>query len=920
MIPDTIRTLFFPGDNDPLKNRLRPLALIFLIGLAVRLLYLLQTADNPTFLSPVVDANTYDHLARQMNDYHGIGKEFFRQGFFYPFFLGCAYLVGNGSIIFAKLVQALIGSLTCVLTYQIAHRLYGRKAALCSGLIIAFYGPLLFFEADLLATGLTTFLVTAVTLLFLSAAARPLGTRLLLLGIVGGLLIVTRGPMLAPFAASLVWLLIRLRTSGLSWRQPIRLLALPLGLALVLLPVALKCYQETGKFSVFPAQAGLNLYLGNNPDWIDTVTARPGPEWESILLMPYRDGAGTIWEHDDYFRELVEDYLVKEPALFAKGIATKALAFFNSREFPRNYDLYLFRHYSSLLSLLLWKVGGFGFPFGVLLPLAVMGLWAGRKQTPLLLPLFVGSYALVIILVFISSRYRTPIIPLLAIPAGGGLIYLIDLFREGNRQKLGRALLAIVTIMVAISIPRHLAMEGNPVDFRVEMKIYAANDAKRRGKPQKALELLREAVQLAPDNPAALANLATELLVSDNDYNQAEKLLQKVLQMQPRANTARTNLGVTYYLKKDYPRAIQYLAAALAENPDNTHAVTNLANAYYQSDHFDQAIGAYRQAVELNPWDANSAFNLGMLLSVKQSDSSEALKYLHQARRTALLIGDQELFKMINQKIRDLNTPKETPLSDTVAGSGENPADKYIPTIARLRSQLADDPTSTFAMIALINIYRKIGDQAKEDEIIELMLKNSTNKFRAHFMKGRSLQSKGKRQEAIAEFVKAGKYLAGKESRYLELAKAFSSFNDYDNTRKVLTAALNITKKPGLIQYMLGVNDRHAGLTDQAIDHYEKALELLPNHQGSLNDLAVLYVDSKRNVDRGIELAEKLYTLSNHHPRFGDVYGWVLMKAGRAREAIPILEAAAKAAPNVAVVQLHLKEARELAASPQSLQ
>ena len=69
-------------------------------------------------------------------------------------------LFDSGSTV-PKIVQALLGIGTCLLTWSIARRLLSARAALLAGIIVAYWGPLLFFSAQLLPTALIVFLFMA---------------------------------------------------------------------------------------------------------------------------------------------------------------------------------------------------------------------------------------------------------------------------------------------------------------------------------------------------------------------------------------------------------------------------------------------------------------------------------------------------------------------------------------------------------------------------------------------------------------------------------------------------------------------------------------------------------------------------------------------------------------------------------------
>jgi 4-amino-4-deoxy-L-arabinose transferase-like glycosyltransferase len=108
------------------KKQLQIGAGIFALALVVRLVYLWESSAGPSFAIPVLDAGTYDGLARSLTAGQRVSGELFWQPVFYPYFLSIVYWLSDGSIIFGKIVQVLLGSLTCLLTYYLGKRVFNN--------------------------------------------------------------------------------------------------------------------------------------------------------------------------------------------------------------------------------------------------------------------------------------------------------------------------------------------------------------------------------------------------------------------------------------------------------------------------------------------------------------------------------------------------------------------------------------------------------------------------------------------------------------------------------------------------------------------------------------------------------------------------------------------------------------------------
>jgi len=239
------------------------------------------------------------------------------------------------------------------------------------------------------------------------------------------------------------------------------------GFLLPTFPVAiLNYYRGLGEFSFLPFSGGLNLYIGNNPNPCETLTARPGWDWTSLTTLPYRKGIEQRSEHPAFFYKDVLAFLVTHPAAFLLNLLEKAGRFLTSREIPRNLDIYVFRPWSVSLRLLVWKVGGFGFPFGILLPLAAIGGLLQRRRIPPVFWLFLILYSVSVVLVFVADRYRVPIIPVMAILAAAGTLSFVEIAKGREWKRLILLAGVILGIALASSLPRPICEEM--IDFESE--------------------------------------------------------------------------------------------------------------------------------------------------------------------------------------------------------------------------------------------------------------------------------------------------------------------------------------------------------------------------------------------------------------------------------------------------------------------
>lgn len=471
--------------------------LVFLLALIVRLVYLAEIAKSPTFRIPVIDSATYDEHARSLLASGIFGPRFFWQGFFYPFYLATVYLITGGSMLAARLVQIVLGSLLCAGVYRLGARMFGRGAGIAAGVITAVYGPLVFYDVEILDAGFSAIWAVALVALVLRAErAGNLGIGFLV-GVCGALGAVTRATFLPFLIVACVWLAHVWRRDAGGRVAGARLGLVAAGFLVIAFPVALLCRGATGDFN-FLAQSGpINLYIGNNPESERTIMIRPGAEWRELTRMPTVKGSMSDAEDRRVFVRLFLDYVRKEPGSYLAGLAEKTAQFASSRELPRNDDLYLARLYSRLLSVLVWKAGRFGFPFGALLPLALVGIVRFWRRIPIPVYLFLILYPAAIIAVFVSGRYRVPVAPILAIPAGAGLLYTVDLVREQHWRAAALAVAAMCAVGAATSAAGPFTVER--YNYAAEAHTVVGFELMKQNRMGEALGELAEALRLDPD-------------------------------------------------------------------------------------------------------------------------------------------------------------------------------------------------------------------------------------------------------------------------------------------------------------------------------------------------------------------------------------------------------------------------------------
>jgi protein O-GlcNAc transferase len=144
----------------------------------------------------------------------------------------------------------------------------------------------------------------------------------------------------------------------------------------------------------------------------------------------------------------------------------------------------------------------------------------------------------------------------------------------------------------------------------------------RLGNRRIATALLKRAVDCQPDHPQYHNNLGV-FLNELGEFDQAEPLFQKALQLSAHYHDARCNLGLAMFYKNRLKAATECFLEVLAECPNHGPACANLGMTLLAQGSVQQAAQAYSRALSIEPQHANWWGNLGAA-ALSSGDFSQA--------------------------------------------------------------------------------------------------------------------------------------------------------------------------------------------------------------------------------------------------------------------------------------------------------
>jgi tetratricopeptide (TPR) repeat protein len=675
---------------------------IFFVALVLRIIHVWQIRQSPFFAVLLGDAHGYDEWARRIAAGEWIGHDVFYQAPLYPYFLGLIYAAIGHHLLAVRLIQAATGAASCALLCLAGRRFFAPAVGLAAGFGLAIYAPAIFFDGLLQKSVLDLFFLSLSLWLISVLLDRRDDRRLWLwLGVAMGALSLTRENALVFIVVILGWCLmgpevrpkpdtpsqrIRLKPAptpgkrrhprlgagpGFSRTTPpiarLRLAAaFILGLAIILLPVAIRNYAVGGGFYLTTSQFGPNFFIGNNANadgsYMSLRFGRGAPEYErqdATDLAEHATGRTlTPSEVSSYWTDRALDFITAHPAQWVSLVGRKFLLLVNATEMLDTESQESYAEWSSPLRLLGW----FGH-FGVLFPLAVLGMflsWPERQRIAILYAM-TGAYAVSVLMFYVFARYRLPLVPFFMLFAAAALSRLPLLFGVA-RERLAAApqreaksrvpqtsaisassalivvgVLAVVanwpilskSLMIAITetnLASALQAEGRSNDavehYQRAIAIQpdyapAYNNLgvaeHAAGQLDKAFTAFQRAVDMKPEYPDAHYNLANVLLEKNQPQAAAEHF-RIALQTIPDSAGVSNNLGIALAAEGKGTDAVAAFRSAVANDPSSATAHRNLADGLAAAGQMTEAFVEFQRATQLDPNDAGTHYNYGSTL------------------------------------------------------------------------------------------------------------------------------------------------------------------------------------------------------------------------------------------------------------------------------------------------------------------
>jgi len=332
----------------------------------------------------------------------------------YPIFLSIVYSIFGYSLLAAKLVQALIGSVTCLIIYLIAKEVVGRSAALLSFLFMATHHFFISYGRLLLSENLFIFLVALSVLYMVRFCKNPTHLNACFFGLFCSLATLTRSAYFLFLPLCIPFLLFVIRRMGLNKRSIAKLfVSICLCFILPISVWTVRNFRVFGKVIPLGTEAGIVLYAAYNP-----------PEGKLLDMSVHNDITleASKKPEVEYCAFLLKHAILaikNEPSKLYKYIPLKLMYFFSV------FDWIAFD-----------GDGVYNFSTAFILPLSLMGIFLGFRRRFSYMYFAVLSPVIYFLLITVGimgvPRTRLPVEPYLIIFAA---FFVVEFYKKMRFKK-----------------------------------------------------------------------------------------------------------------------------------------------------------------------------------------------------------------------------------------------------------------------------------------------------------------------------------------------------------------------------------------------------------------------------------------------------------------------------------------------------
>ncbi|MEW5693185.1 MAG: tetratricopeptide repeat protein [Candidatus Hydrogenedentota bacterium] len=572
---------------------------LVIVGIGARLIFYFTTENyaSLTYPSEGTDMETYNNWALEIMNGKLFQNSAFYMGPLYPYLMALIFKLIGYKIIYIQVLQYLSGIISGILIFNIMKYFVQEKIALFVSFGYMFYPFFFIFESIQLTDSLALFLNVCVIYFLIKYFSQYKKCHLILAGLFSGLSILTRGNLLIvlPFFCLFIFL-----SSDKSYKRSIFNILLYFTFTfLIISPATIHNYIVEKRFVLVTTNAGINLYIGNNPE---------ATGWYTYPSFTSREPGKAALK-----------WIIENREKFLKLTLKKARYFLLNYEIPQNLDTIEFIRNSYILSEI-YKFLNFGLVLSIGLP-GIIFLGLSRKSCDYVILIYLFFYSLSVILFFVTDRYRLPIVPVFFLCAG---ICIDKVFGYYKKKKYLEIIVILICVGFCYKFTNINPKEIREVERGSEVRaIYnEAVNLLQSGELEDAIIKFEKVVNTKKDYKNAWLKLGSAYF-NNKEYDKSIECYNKVIELDKDNYDANYGMGMNYLFKNDIATAKRYFNIVYEFYPDNINNLWRLAGVEFNLGNVNRAEELCEKAIKINGKDGRIYALLG-IINITKGDLDKA--------------------------------------------------------------------------------------------------------------------------------------------------------------------------------------------------------------------------------------------------------------------------------------------------------
>jgi len=459
------------------------------------------------------------------------------------------------------------------------------------------------------------------------------------------------------------------------------------------------------------------------------------------------------------------------------------------------------------------------------------------------------------------------------------------------------------------------AIKTEPEDISLKyylVKLYLAEENNK-----KAEELLESISNSQDDKYHQL--MTADVYILNNKFDEAEKIISEVkkknsepladfellqgkfwlykgksvyatahfkaaLELKPGLLNARYMLGITHFMDGKRKLSENSLTGALQISPNHYKSLLLISELLYKKEEYDLSLDYIERLIEKYPEDFTGRIIKGLnLLGQKKYD-----------------LAKDEFIKS------SYLTQNKTYISYYYLGLTEDLSGNYISAAEYYQKVLEINPELIDVSHRYCRMLLKTGQKSLADAFIRQRLSHGNESFEKYYLAGKISLLMKKKSDGENYLKKALEFQNAPGYLYIELADYYEKEDKVEKAVEILKECM--VKKSDYPEAWIELSALYVNRMDMAmaLETMQAGYQKFNEHPVFQTNLAWLWLETHRDTDKALEMAQSAYEKNPGNVAMADTLGWAYYHKGIYSQAVWLLSDAEKKDPDNGFVKYHL--------------